>query len=335
LYGAIHKAAETLTDFKILHPKAQLRVLCFTDGEDTLKTIQPNICVKMMQANGIVLDAIMIGEGKDNHILRAMAKATGGYAFSPQTLTEALNLNELETLLSISERPKLEISVDEDPDLNVYADLKKYPLDICNREIVPSRKMPKELKNPVVTLEIAVEKGIKDVSMEVDTENESETQNMVEESTTENTPQNSVGNEKERLRRILKELRALLREPHPNFDIYPSVDNIGFWNIVMEVDEGSMYSHGTWLLYAEFPPNFPLPAPEIRFVTPIRHSNVNQYGKICHSIFTRNWTADTTIHTVLQCIYDTNLALSFFSATGDYEAAIMDHVEKTFTCCNV
>ena len=25
---------------------------------------------------------------------------------------------------------------------------------------------------------------------------------------------------------------------------------------------------------------------------------------------------------------DTNLALSFFSATGDYEAAIMKHVEK-------
>uniref|UniRef100_A0A6B2LN37 UBC core domain-containing protein n=1 Tax=Arcella intermedia TaxID=1963864 RepID=A0A6B2LN37_9EUKA len=134
-------------------------------------------------------------------------------------------------------------------------------------------------------------------------------------------------------------MRSLQRDPHPNFDIYPNATNIAFWQIVLEVTEGSHYSGGTWLLYAEFPPDYPRQAPEIRFMTPIRHSNVNQYGKICHSIFSRNWTADTSMQTVLNCIYglmlnpdtddplDTNLALSYFSATGDYEAKILAHVE--------
>jgi len=292
----------------------------------------------MLRANGVVLDAIMIGEGKDNHILRSMSKVTNGYAFAPQTLTEALNINELETVLSISERPEIQIDIgfNDVIDLVEYSNLEKYPLNVCNREVVPTRKMPVDLNKPVTSLENAVEQVSKDVVMDVD-------EDLIA-PPTQNTAQSEVSQavqEKQRTRRILKELRSLLKEPHPNFDIYPNSSNIGFWQIVMEVDpEGSHYSGGTWLLYAEFPPDYPLRAPEIRFITPIRHSNVNQYGKICHSIFTRNWTADTSIQTVLNCIYglmlnpdtddplDTTLALSFFSATGDYEAKIMAHVQQ-------
>jgi len=316
--------------------------LCLTDGEDTLKTIDPELCVRMLRANGVVLDAIMIGEGKDNHILRAMSKSTGGYAFAPQTLTEALNINELETMLSISERPSIDMRVqfNEVIDLVEYSNLEKYPLNICNRESVPDRKMPSDLNKPVTTLENAVEKGEKEVVMDVDEDLVPTTQNQTSSAMPSHEADVAI-REKQRIRRILKELRSLLQEPHPNFDIYPNTSNIGFWQIVMEVDpEGSHYSGGTWLLYAEFPLEYPLRAPEIRFITPVRHSNVNQYGKICHSIFTRNWTADTSMQTVLNCIYglmlnpdtddplDTNLALSFFSATGDYEAKIMTHVEQ-------
>jgi len=281
-----------------------------------------------------------------------MAKSTGGYAFAPQTLTEALNLNELETLLSVSERAAVKINEDNNPDfLTKYADLNLYPWDVCTRDTVPSRKMPSALQLPVVTIETSLQKASDDAStMDLDDTNTGDI------TPSENAPSGTAANSensnptasgakdaessKERVRHIMKELRSLVKSPHPNFDIYPTQDDIGFWRLVMEVDEGSHYSGGTWLLYVEFPPEYPLKAPEIRFVTPIRHSNVNQYGKICHSIFTRNWTADTTMHTVLQCIYglmlnpdtddplDTNLALSFFSASGDYEAAIMKHVEK-------
>jgi ubiquitin-protein ligase len=66
----------------------------------------------------------------------------------------------------------------------------------------------------------------------------------------------------------------------------------------------------------------------VRFVTPILHCNVNCYGKICHSIFGRNWTADTTIASIFENVYgllltpdiadpiDTNLAMDFHAGTG-------------------
>lgn len=345
LYGAINTAGHLLVNFKLKHEKASLRILCFTDGEDTLRTVNPEPCAATLRMNGIILDAIMIGEGKNNEILRAIAKSTGGYAFAPQTLTEALNLNELETLLAVSERPPGKIEDSSTPDfLKKYADLTAYPWDICTRDSVPSRKMPTALQLPVVDIETALQKASDDASsMDLEEGNtatkESSTDAPSDPATSTAAAKNTESS-KERVRHIMKELRLLAKNPHPNFDIFPTQDDIGFWRLVMEVDEGSHYSGGTWLLYVEFPLDYPLKAPEIRFVTPIRHSNVNQYGKICHSIFNRNWTADTTMHTVLQCIYglmlnpdtddplDTNLALSFFSASGDYEAAIMKHVEK-------
>jgi ubiquitin-protein ligase len=285
----------------------------------------------MLRANGVIVDAIMIGEGRDNHLLRAIAKATGGYAFAPQTLTEALNINELETMISVTERPILEIATNfnETIKIEVFADLEKFPINICNRESVPSRKMPVELNKPVTNIKNAIEILSKDSSVSIESE-------IIR---TTDTRSNTTDTSGQRTRRILKELRSLMNDPHPNFDIYPNQNNVGFWQMVMEVDQGSHYSGGTWLLYIEFPPDYPLRAPEIRFVTPIRHSNVNQYGKICHSIFNRNWTADTSMQIVLNCIYglmlnpdtddplDTNLALSFFSATGDYEAKIFAHVD--------
>lgn len=295
----------------------------------------------------------MIGEGKDNHVLRAMAKATGGYAFAPQSLTEAVSLNELETLLSVSGRPPIDVSLDSELDLNMYADLKRFPLDVCNRDVVPSRQLPSALQQPVVSIEKALEKASHDASADLGLDDmemldgppatnaaPDATPDTTPDTTPDPNPTNTAAHSKSRTRHIMRELSSLCKEPHPNFDVYPTQDNIGFWRLVMEIDEGSHYSGGTWLLYAEFPPEYPAKAPEIRFVTPIRHSNVNQYGKICHSIFNRNWTADTTMHTILQCIYglmlnpdpddplDTNLALSFFSASGEYEAAIMKHVEK-------
>lgn len=55
----------------------------------------------------IILDAILIGEGRKNSDLIALVKATNGYAFAPTGMSRALELCELETLLSSNERPVL------------------------------------------------------------------------------------------------------------------------------------------------------------------------------------------------------------------------------------
>jgi len=55
----------------------------------------------------IILDAILIGEAQENSDVMALVKATNGYAFAPASMSEALELCELETLLSSNERPVL------------------------------------------------------------------------------------------------------------------------------------------------------------------------------------------------------------------------------------
>lgn len=64
------------------------------------------------------------------------------------------------------------------------------------------------------------------------------------------------------------------------------------------------------------------------------------YRLQCHSIFDRNWTSETTIGMVLNCVYglllspatddplDSRLALSFYEADGAYEARIMEATAK-------
>jgi hypothetical protein len=85
-----------------------------------------------------------------------MAKATGGFAFAPSTLTEGLKLNELETLLSVCERAEREVDITLPLDLDHYADLASYPLDLCLDDSVPERKLPKALEEPALPLHVAL-----------------------------------------------------------------------------------------------------------------------------------------------------------------------------------
>jgi len=139
---------------------------------------------------------------------------------------------------------------------------------------------------------------------------------------------------------ICKELLLLQKNPHPEIDIYINDDDIYFWKVLFNGPDGTPYKNGCWLAYIQFPNNYPLSPPNIRFHTPIKHCNINNYGRVCHSILDRNYTPNIGINTILHCIYglllnpdvsdplDTNLALSFYEANGIYESDIMEHVKK-------
>ena len=72
-------------------------------------------------------------------------------------------------------------------------------------------------------------------------------------------------------------------------------------------------------------------------MTPILHCNVNCYGKVCHSILDRNWSADTTMLQVFSCVFglllspdrsdplDSTLALQSYDDNGAYEASVIAH----------
>lgn len=89
------------------------------------------------------------------------------------------------------------------------------------------------------------------------------------------------------------------------------------------------YAKGTFEAYILFGTNYPQAPPDIRFVTPVRHCNINAYGKICHSVFDRNWSPSATVFFLLSHVWglffqpdtedplDSVLALSFYE---DFEA---------------
>ena len=107
LYDAIREATQALVDFRSASKRTSegsLRILVLSDGEDTNSTVTAFDAAVALRRAGITLDAICIG-GSRSEPLRAMAKATRGYCFQPETLRDALKLCELETLLAQHERP--------------------------------------------------------------------------------------------------------------------------------------------------------------------------------------------------------------------------------------
>ena len=88
-------------------------------------------------------------------------------------------------------------------------------------------------------------------------------------------------------KRVLAELKNIMKLQQQgqfdHIDVYPSEANLNFWKIVIEApstpgikpedDKDCMYSGAVFAAYIIFPSDFPQRAPEMRFVTPIRHVN--------------------------------------------------------------
>jgi len=138
--------------------------------------------------------------------------------------------------------------------------------------------------------------------------------------------------------RIQKELLNVIENKHPDIDVYVNDHDITFWKIVLAGPSGTPYAGGNFLVYVSFGPEYPNVAPEMRFITPIKHCNINSYGKICHSIFDRNYISTVSVMKIFQSVYglllapdvtdplNTNLAFSYYEATGKYEGEIIEHV---------
>jgi len=154
-----------------------------------------------------------------------------------------------------------------------------------------------------------------------------------------------VAGTQDRAKRLLHELRGLVKDEHPAFTIFPTDEDIGFWKILMKGPEDTPYAGGAFLLYANFPSNYPTVAPEIRFITPIYHCNVNPEGRICHSIFDRNYSSTTSVRLILDCVFglmlapepedplDSRLAEDYYASKEAYDAnakaSTLEHASKS------
>ena len=311
IWDAMVSAAEQLDAISSTYPDCVKRILCLTDGEDNRSTHEPHKVARMLQDKNIVLDCVLVGRG--NTTAKAIAVACNGCAFFPSNHKESLRLFQMETVLSIKERliGQRKPLVTNKADLKAYEDAQRHPFDK-----MPQRVMPGELKCPVTST--------KRVLMRASL----------------SPPKGLAAPTLKRAKRILVEIAEYQRDPHPNIEIYPCERQLDFWRILLVGPTVTAYAGGVFLLYAKFPADYPQVAPEIRFVTPIYHCNVNGHGKICHSVFDRNYSADFSVRRIMDCVFgllltpepedplDSALAEEYFMNRLEYESAAASNVRQ-------
>ena len=84
--------------------------------------------------------------------------------------------------------------------------------------------------------------------------------------------------------------------------IFPC-SNINIWKVLLLGPKETPYENGLFTLYVQFPGDYPFKAPEMRFITPIYHCNMNQQGRICHSVFDRNYSPAISFRQIVDCVY--------------------------------
>jgi ubiquitin-protein ligase len=202
----------------------------------------------------IVLDAILIGEGSQNKDLLALVKASNGYAFAPETISQALELCELETLLSRHERPAIS-EQDWNKSLGGEQAMKTMLLKLGQRArfehvgfgVAPPRREPSELASRSMNVARAIEThSSKDSPYAEGESGDGERESGGKESA-------GQGMTSAARQSLVKHLRFLAKNPHPAMDIFPSESNLAFWKVILTApqEESCLYAKGTYMLYVQ------------------------------------------------------------------------------------
>ncbi|KAJ7908688.1 ubiquitin-conjugating enzyme/RWD-like protein [Mycena leptocephala] len=157
-----------------------------------------------------------------------------------------------------------------------------------------------------------------------------------------------TGGGDDRMKRIMREIKAVVTDPHPNIDLYFNDSDMSFLKIILEApndDDNCPYKGGTFLLTCDLPVGYPRDPPEVRFVTFIMHPNVSKQGKVCIAELGRLWSSDITLKEIFSLVYGTLLtpdlenpleiqaSLKYYEDDGTYALAvakaIATHASKT------
>eukprot|EP01084_Bolivina_argentea_P149540 261217_1 len=104
------------------------------------------------------------------------------------------------------------------------------------------------------------------------------------------------------LRRIMKELKDIERDPPRNCSAGPAGDDIFHWKATIMGEQGP-YKDGVFFLDIQFPQDYPFKPPKMKFETKIYHCNINTRGGINLDILKDNWSPALTISKLLLSIH--------------------------------
>uniref|UniRef100_A0A1D1XCT7 E2 ubiquitin-conjugating enzyme n=1 Tax=Anthurium amnicola TaxID=1678845 RepID=A0A1D1XCT7_9ARAE len=113
--------------------------------------------------------------------------------------------------------------------------------------------------------------------------------------------------------RVQKELKLLLTDPPPGVSVLPisvddSASSSSLSNIEARIEgpEGTVYEKGIFGIRVQVPERYPFQPPNVAFITPIYHPNIDNGGRICLDILNLPpkgaWQPSLNIATVLTSI---------------------------------
>ncbi|KAJ7739067.1 hypothetical protein DFH07DRAFT_840632 [Mycena maculata] len=312
IYQALDSARQMLTQYRPGLPNLRKRIIIVSDGEDTSSTTSAQeVCLALQRAR-VIVDSVQVGSRSDP-VLHSISVATGGYRFSPNTsLADALSIFDLETMLYSGERPlrKPKPLVGSDFILRSYGSLFHHPIDTITVDKFPPRADHPLLQKPVKSAANSVR---------------------------------MTGSGDDRLRRIMREIKAVLADPHPAIDVYVNDETMSFLKVILEAPtdvENCPYKGGTFLLTCDLPAGYPRDPPEVRFATFIMHPNVSKQGKVCIAELGRLWSSDITLKEIFSLVYgmlltpdlenplEIQASLKYYEDDGTYALAVAETTAK-------
>jgi ubiquitin-protein ligase len=106
------------------------------------------------------------------------------------------------------------------------------------------------------------------------------------------------------LRRLQNEIASLQKnvtEYENMFKIKMVEDDMFHWEVILYGPEESLYEGYNFKLDVKLPNDYPFSAPNVKFITPIEHLNINKKGDICLDILKtkESWSPSQNIKTVI------------------------------------
>lgn len=105
-------------------------------------------------------------------------------------------------------------------------------------------------------------------------------------------------------RRINNELKVIQSNNQYSslFNITSDQSNMYVWIISIKGPETTIYENYKFDLHVEFTDNYPLNPPNIKFLTPIQHININPEGDICLDTLKNKWSSSSNMTNVIMSI---------------------------------
>lgn len=103
-------------------------------------------------------------------------------------------------------------------------------------------------------------------------------------------------------RRLQTEAAQMKSSPPENCSAGPVGDSLIKWDATILGPTGSPFENGVFNLTIDFPNNYPFVPPNIKFITPVYHPNINKSGSICLDILKSQWSPALSVSNVLLSI---------------------------------